>query len=649
MDRSGGIRVRSILRSGFARLGVLGLTAGLLVPCAIPAAAADAVVLRIGTTDDLDSLNPFRTALPVGYEVFTLSYDMLVGFGPDDESVPGYAESWSQSSDGLTWTFKIRSGMKWSDGNPATAEDAAWTLQYYLDAQKAETSLGAGYLDPYVTNAAITAATATDPTTLTVTTSRKNDRILQMYLPILPKHVWEDVAIDKVGDFTNPPPVVGTGPYQVVEWTNGQSARLVRNESYWGEKGAADEIAFQFFPDATNAMVEAFKNGELDYIRNPRGLLFDQLKALPGVVAINAAGNGFTQINFNCYAEDIPDGGASTKAFRDPAFRAALGYAIDREALITRVLNGFGTPGTTQVPAGQLSWHAEPKKVRPFDLTMAAQKLEEAGYPLRDGVRYDKEGQALDLSLLFPDNDPSFPKVAQLVTGWFGRIGIQVTPRSADPGSVGTVEYLDRSIPINGQLKYDMVIWDWVGEPDPDSLLEILTTDAIGESSDSQWSNSEYDTLYAQQKKAATTEQRKGSMIQMQQLFYDQAPYQILYYDDELHAYHTDKFSNWQTQPTSGGTPFFVNGSINYKTLKLASEVSPSASASAGVDASASAAAAGSAGPSTSATRAPSGSGGATGSTGDSTLLLMGVALVLVGVGAAIGVSRRRRTAVEDE
>ncbi len=165
--------------------------------------------------------------------------------------MPGYAESWTQSTDGLTWTFKIRDGMKWSDGQPATAADAAWTLQYYLDAQKKEVSLGYGYLDPYVTNAAITAVKATDPTTLTVTTSRKNDRILQMYLPILPEHVWKDVTVDKVGDFVNKPPVVGTGPYQVVDWKNGQSARLVRNKSYWGPQGAADEIVFQFFPDAT--------------------------------------------------------------------------------------------------------------------------------------------------------------------------------------------------------------------------------------------------------------------------------------------------------------------------------------------------------------------------------------------------------------
>ena len=640
--------MRSSLRGRTARtLAAFGLMAALVLPGAAPAAAADPNVLKVGTTQDLDSLNPYQTALLVGYEIFTLNYDMLVGFGPNNETIAGYAETWTQSTDGLTWTFKIRSGMTWSDGQPATAEDARWTLQYYLDAQAKEKSLGYGYLDPYVENAAITKVAATDATTLTVTTSRKNDRILQMYLPILPKHVWQGIPVGKVGDFVNKPPVVGTGPYQVVEWTNGQSARLVRNEKYWGDKGAADEIVFQFFPDATNAMVDAFKNGELDYIRNPTGLQFDQLKTLPNVVAVNAAGNGFTQINFNCYDKDIPDGGASTKALRDPAFRAALGYAIDRDALITRVLNSYGTPGTTQVPAWQRAWHTEPTNVRQFDLAVAAQKLEEAGYPLRDGVRYDKENKPLKLSLQFPDSDASYPKVAQFIVDWFGQIGIGVTPRSVDSGTLGTTEYLDTEIPIKGQLKYDMVIWGWVGDPDPNSLLQILTTEAISDASDSQWSNPTYDQLYTQQNEAPTAEERKQLMTQMQQLFYDQAPYQMLYYDDELHVYRTTKFSNWQNQPVDGGTPFFVNGSINYTKLALASAASPSPSAAA--SAAASAGASGSPVP-IAATPVPSTGGSAAGGSTDSTLLILGIVLVLLGIGAAVVLARRRQAAaVEDE
>jgi peptide/nickel transport system substrate-binding protein len=637
--------MRLSVRARATRLFVaFGLAAALVLPVAGHAAAATNV-LKVGTTQDLDSLNPFQTAYLVGYEIFTLNYDMLVGFGPNNETVAGYAETWTQSTDGLQWTFKVHSGMTWSDGQPATAEDARWTLQYYLDAQKKGKSLGYGYLDPYVLNAAITKVEAPDATTLVVTTSRKNDRILQMYLPILPEHVWKSVSIDKVADYQNSAPVVGSGPYQVVDWKKGESARLVRNDKYWGQKGAADQIVFQFFPDAVNSMVTAFQNGELDYIRNPTPEQFNLLKKQPNTVAINAAGNSFDQINFNCYDKDIPDGGASTKAFRDPAFRAALGYAIDRNALIERVLGTYGKSGTTQVPASQVVWHAEPNDVRQFDLTVAGQKLEEAGYPLRDGVRYDKENKPLNLSLQYPASDPSYPKVAQFIQDWFGQIGIKVTQRAVDDDTLTTTEYLDSSIPLKGQLKYDMVIWGWVGDPDPNSLLQILTTDAISDSSDSQWSNAAYDALYTQQNEATTSAERKGYMDQMQQLFYDQAPYQILYYDDELHVYRTDKFSNWQTQPKNGGTPFFVNGSINYTTLQLASAASPSPSAGASAEASAG----GSAGASAAATPAPSGSGSSTGSSGNSTLLILGILLVVLGIGAAVVLSRRRRTTVEDE
>jgi peptide/nickel transport system substrate-binding protein len=633
--------MRRSLRTRMARtLAAFGLATTLILPAAATTSAADPLILKVGTTQNLDSLNPFQTSLLVGYEVFTLNYDMLVAFGEDNQPVEGYASSWTQSTDGLTWTFKVRDGMTWSDGKPATAEDAAWTIKYMADAAKAGTSLGYGYLDPYITNAAITDAKATDANTLVVTTSRPNDRILQMYLPILPKHVWEHVAPDKIGDVPNYPPVVGTGPYQVVEWKTGQYVRLVRNDKYWGPKGAETEIVIQFFPDAANSMVEAFKSGELDYIRNPTAAQFDQLKTLPNTVAINAAGNGFTQINFNCYDKDVPNGGASTKALRDPAFRAALGYAIDRKTLIERVLGGYGVSGTTQIPAWQKDWHVEPTDVREFSIDKAKAALDAAGYPLKDGQRMDKEGKPINLRLLFPDSDPSYPKVAQFIVDWFGQLGIKVgPPRSQDSSSLGTTEYLDTSIPLEGQLAYDMVIWGWVGDPDPNSLMQILTTDAISDASDSQWSNKRYDELYVLQNEAKTKAERKGYITEIQQLFYDQAPYQVLYYDDELHVYHTDKFSGWKTQPTTGGTPFFVNGSINYQLLTAAAAASPSPSAGA------------SAAPGSSAAATPAPSGGGSGSAASDTtpLILAAVVVVAVVVVAGVLLMRRRADAVEDE
>ena len=91
-------------------------------------------------------MNPYGTALVVGYEAFGLTYDFLVGFGPDAEPAPGFAESWERAADGKSWTFKIREGMKWSDGTPATAQDACFSFQINLDAIAAESNIVEVYI-----------------------------------------------------------------------------------------------------------------------------------------------------------------------------------------------------------------------------------------------------------------------------------------------------------------------------------------------------------------------------------------------------------------------------------------------------------------------------------------------------------------------
>jgi len=130
--------MRVSMRARLARvLGAGALTAALALPGAAAVTAVsteDPVVLRVGTTQDLDSLNPFGTILVVGYEVFGLTYNYMVDSGPNLEPVPGYAESWERAADGHSWIFHIRPGMTWSDGTPATAEDACFSWQLGVDA-----------------------------------------------------------------------------------------------------------------------------------------------------------------------------------------------------------------------------------------------------------------------------------------------------------------------------------------------------------------------------------------------------------------------------------------------------------------------------------------------------------------------------------
>ena len=184
----------------FRTLGAVMLLVALLVPGSAPALGADdePLVLRAGTDQDLQVLNPWLSTLVVDYEVYTLNYDLLVGFGPNLEPVPGFADEWESSSDGLTHTFHIREGMTWSDGEPATCEDARWTYQLVLDSLETEYGgLGSYYLEPYLTNAGLESVIC-EGESLVVTTAFPTTLLTQAYVPILPKHIWSQYTIEQI-------------------------------------------------------------------------------------------------------------------------------------------------------------------------------------------------------------------------------------------------------------------------------------------------------------------------------------------------------------------------------------------------------------------------------------------------------------------
>ncbi|HEX4897190.1 MAG TPA: ABC transporter substrate-binding protein [Candidatus Limnocylindrales bacterium] len=570
--------MRSSIR---ARLAAAAATVGLilagLTPSFAPVAAADPLVLRAGTDQDLQVLNPFNSILVVDFEVFTLNYDLLVNFGPDLEPSPGFAESWTASDDGLTWTFKIREGMKWSDGTPATSEDARWSYQLALDADAASQAsedgyyLAAGYLEPYLLNAGVSAVSAPDPQTLVVETSFANQLILQAYYPILPKHIWSEYSMDDIAmysetPFMNEPPIVGTGPYQVAEWKPGEFIRYVRNPNYWGPKGAADEVILLTFEDA-DTMVQALKTGQVDYVRGVQPAQFDALKNEPNIVAVEGISNGYSEIAFNTKGNTEGYGG-STSALTDPKFRSALGYAVDTAKLVETTLGGYGVPGDSVVPPFHTRWYDQPDNLRAFDIDEANRLLDEAGYERdADGDRLDAEGNKIVLRVTWPDSEAEHETDAQLIEGWWEQLGIGVDAYVTEEGKL-----LEDLLPpvSDGPADFDIELWGWVGDPDPTSLLNVLRTEEIGNFSDSFWSNARYDELFELQRAEANEEARKAQIKEMQQIAYDEAPYIIMYYDAELHAYRTDKFAGWKNQPTNGGTPLFGYGSGGYNVLTVA-------------------------------------------------------------------------------
>lgn len=635
--RDGRPRLARLAIAG-GRLARLAIAAGLVACGLLPAAgaqAADPLVLRVGTTEDLDTTNPWNTIRTVGYEAFQLNYDLLVEFDKDAHPSPGFAESWERAPGKVT--FKIRPNMTWSDGQPATSDDVCYSWGLAMAAVAAHDSVGAGYLDPGITDAGVTRIECPDASTFVARTTDPSDRVLQVYIPILPKHIFGPMDYTKMADEAFNPPLVGTGPYILKEWKTGQVARFERNPMYWGRQGVADQVEIRFY-QSSDTMLQLLQAGELDYAH---GLNADQFEQLPADATTYGTtvgkANGWTELAFNTYGtgtnKTIKGGGASTKALVDPKFRDALGYAIDKETLVERVLGGYGDEGTTNVPPVLADWHVEPDKPRAFDIALAKQKLDAAGYKLdASKKRLDKEKRPIKLRLYVPDSDESYAAAAALIRDWYDELGIDVTTRTYTSEALGKLILPPEG---DGTADYDMIVWGWSGSPDPQALLAVFTCDEIGFSNDSQFCNADYDKLYDRQRTESGAA-RKATLARMQNLIYDQAPYDILYYDVNLDAWRTDRFNGWQNLPADG-TPLFSYGNLNYTRLTKAAPPTPrpseSTPAASGI-------------PLASGSDAPSGGGstpGTASSSGTRTILITVLAVLAIFASAAALLTIRRR------
>lgn len=559
--------------------------------------ADEDATLRIGTTQEFDSINPHLAFIASSTEAVTLAYDTLVGQGPDLGYAPtGFAESWVR--EGSTWTFKIREGMRWSDGRSADADDVAFTYGYLLasmdpayvgpwapagnDLPRAGATRGdrrpdnplSLYGDPLVDAIGLTSVEAIDSQTVALTTARPTTLLLGAGVPILPEHIWSEVTFaEAVTTFQAEPRVVGSGPFQVAEWQRGSSARFARNPFYWGRRPFLEEVGFRFYPDQT-ALMAALRRGDIDYARPVAADLFDELDAEADIVGVEGLGAGLTHVAFNTYGEPIDGGGASTPAVRDRRFRDALGYALDPEALIGDALHGHGAPGTTVIPPAFGPFHTEPTRPRSYDLDETRRRLDEAGYPDSDGdgIREDQDGDPIDLGLYYPTTDPKYRLAARVVEAGWERVGVGVTPNGLAPDTLTELLYVPEA---GGTAEYDVVLWGWTGSTDPDFLLSLFTTAEIGGWSDSNYASAAYDALFERQRQAGTLEARQEVVAEMLDLVYDDAPYHVLFYDDELHARRADRFEGWTTQPPSGGVSLFTYGVQGYLDLLPLAEASP--------------------------------------------------------------------------
>jgi peptide/nickel transport system substrate-binding protein len=609
--------------------GVAAIAIAAVPVAAVPQAqAADPVVFTVGMLSDVDSLNPFTGVLAESYEIFQLQYATLMQpSSADFTPAPGLAESWEESADGKTWTYTLRPDLVWSDGTPLTANDVAYTFNRILEGRYEQRNYG-----NYVRN--ITSVEATDDRTVVMTVSAPSPIMERLAVYILPEHVWSGVDAKAVKSFANEPegePLVGSGPFLVAERRTGQFIRLIANDSYYAGRPKVDELVFRIYNNP-DALGQALIKGEVDFATGLTADVFSTLEGQEGITTYAGDYSGFNELAFNMGAATA-DGkpiGDGNPHLQDQQVRLAISHAIDRQQMVDKILNGYGTPGSTIIPPLYTTLHIDPG-TQTYDPALANQILDDAGYAMGpDGVRVGPDGVPMKYRLFVRTDSDSSVKSGEYFKSYLAAIGIEAEVKPVDENAL---------FEIIGRGEFDMFEWGWVVEPDPDYQLSTFTCakrsyedggEIYADLSDSFYCDEEYDQLYAAQSEETDQTARADIVKQMQQILYDAVPYVVTYYYDNLEAYRSDRFTGFVGQPEGSGSLLFQYGVYTY------ANVAP-VSADSGGDTTSS--------PSPGASESADASGGTAEPTsgGSNTGLIIGLAIAaLVIVGLVVALVRMR-------
>ena len=317
------------------------------------APADDAAPLVIAVTTEPSTLDA-QLVNDRNSRVFTANiYEALLGRNENVEVVPLLAESYENTSD-TTWTFTLREGVTFHNGEPFNAESAAFSIQRMIseDFDTQRTS----YID------SIVGATAVDEYTLEIETDG--------VLATLPAQVTQIPMVPVEGAETLDTEPVGTGPYKFVEWNTGVDVVATRNDDYWGDPPAIKDFSIRFISDNQTAL-SALQAGEVDLVVD---ILPEQKDLAPIVKSVPAA--EFSYIAFNTY---LP-------ALSDPRVRVAFNMAIDKETLADVVYEGEARPNDSQnLTDAMLGYNPDLGPI-PYDPEGARALLEEAGYPFDEVI-----------------------------------------------------------------------------------------------------------------------------------------------------------------------------------------------------------------------------------------------------------------------
>jgi peptide/nickel transport system substrate-binding protein len=494
-------------------------------------------ILRVGTISYIDSLNPFVALLSQSYNAFVMEYPQLVQYGPGPKLEGDWATSWSHSPDGLTWTFHLKPGGKWSDGTPLTAADAAWTGNLIVKYAAGPTSLVAAALTH------VKDMQAPNADTLVIHYSKPVANVLPQLEQfwVLPEHVWKKYAGNNGKDLkTFRPeqslPTVAGGAYSITKFQEKGTTVYKPNPFFYGPKSNADAVAMTYYTNSTS-MIADLQAGNIDFADQVPFSAIASLKSDGRFVLQSVPGDEVTNITLNTNPLK-----PKNRELLDPKLREALEYATDRNSIVKVIFAGHARPWANllSLQSGKF-WLNPAIKPLPFDIGKANSILDSLGYKKgSDGIRvvpattgkYAQPAHKMEYTVMVPDGlDFNGDRQFQIIANDWKQIGIQLHEQAGgDSGQAYGIETAGK------YTKFDFATWDWAEYIDPDSQLSYMTRAQWYSWSDTGYNNPLFNKQYLQQATLIDPKARQALVWKMEAEVEHDRPYIQLVDEDIVTA-----------------------------------------------------------------------------------------------------------------
>ena len=466
--------------------------------------------LAVNVGPDPDTIDPALNSSVDGATLIIHAFEGLYTLDEKGIPIPGQAESVDISDDGMTYTFHLRSGLKWSDGSALTANDFVYSWNRAIDPETAADyeymfDVIEGYEDGELAIAAL------DESTFEVQLIARTQYFLELTAFPTYSPVKEEI-VEANGDAwaTVVETYIGNGPYRMIEWVPGSHISYEKNPNYWNFAALGPETIKFVLMDDNNAMLAAFNSGTLAFIDDVPN---DEIPALQGKDEYFVMGQlGTYYISFNVQ-EPVLD---------NPLFRQALTLAIDRDFICVNI----GQAG--QIPAGA------------FVAEGISDAAPGSSFRAVGGNYYDPTAAGFEANLekakeliaeIFPDgNIPTFEYIYNTSTG-HQLIAEALQQMWAEIGVNVTIESQEWSVFLNTRKngEYQIARNGWLNDyNDPIGMLDLWIS--TSGNNDAQWVNEEFDALIAKAKSTTDAAERMGYLHDAEDLLFDEWVLAPIYY-----------------------------------------------------------------------------------------------------------------------